>query len=81
MEALRPTYDIDRLVEFLDTDGLPVASLGAQADNPDYIEKLPPFTERFPWLLPLVLALAGLLVGGILLNVVRPARKALPPPE
>lgn len=80
-EALRPTYDIDRLLGFLDTNDLPVASLGAQADNPEYVEKLEPFTERFPWLLPLVLALAGLLVGAILLSVVRQARKTLPPQE
>jgi hypothetical protein len=81
VEALRPTYDIERLVEFLDTADLPVASLGTQTDNPNYVEKLPPFTERFPWLLPLVLALAGLLVGGILLSVARQTRKTLPPPE
>ncbi|MDA1215328.1 MAG: DUF3999 family protein, partial [Chloroflexi bacterium] len=80
-DALRPTYDIDRLLGFLDTTDLPMASLGAQMDNPQYVEKLEPFTERFPWLLPLVLALAGLLVGGILLSVVRQARKALPPQE
>jgi hypothetical protein len=80
-EALRPTYDIDRLLGFLDTDNLPAAGLGAQADNTEYVKKLAPFTERFPWLLPLVLALAGLLVGGILLSVVRQARKALPPQE
>ncbi len=80
-DALRPTYDIDRLLGFLDTSDLPMASLGAQTDNSDYIEKLLPFTERFPWLLPLVIALAGLLVGGILLRVVMQARKALPPQE
>ena len=78
-DAIRPTYDIDRLLSFLDTSDLPMASLGAQTDNPQYAEKLLPFTERFPWLLPLVIALAGLLVGGILLSVVRQARKALPP--
>ena len=80
-KALRPTYDIDRLLGFLDTNDLPVAGLGVQTENPLYEERLEPFTERFPWLLPLVLALAGLLVGGILLSVVRQARKALPPQE
>ena len=78
--ALRPTYDIERLLSFLDTEGLPVAGLGAQTDNPMYAEPRPPFSERLPWLLPLALALAGLLVGGILLSVFRKARKALPPP-
>ena len=80
-DALRPTYDIDRLLTFLDTDGLSVAGLGPQTDNPVYVEQRPPVSERFPWLLPAALVLAGLVVGGILLNVLRQARKALPPAD
>ena len=81
-DAQRPTYDIDRLLSFLDTEDLPVAELGAQTDNPMYVAPVqprPPLTERLPWLLPVALALAALLVGGILLNVLRKARSALPP--
>ena len=82
-DAQRPTYDIDRLLSFLDTEDLPVAELGAHTDNPMYVAPVqpqPPLTERLPWLLPVVLALAALLVGGLLLNVLRKARSALPPP-
>ena len=81
-DAQRPTYDIDRLLSFLDTEDLPVAELGAQTDNPMYVAPVtprPPLTERLPWLLPVALALAALLVGGLLLNVLRKARSALPP--
>ena len=81
-DAQRPTYDIDRLLSFLDTEDLPVAGLEAQTDNPMYVAPvLPraPLTERLPWLLPVALALAALLVGGILLNVFHKARSALPP--
>ena len=80
-DALRPTYDIDRLLTFLDTDDLSVAGLGPQTDNPMYVAQRPPVSERFPWLLPAALVLAGLVVGGILLNVLRQARKALPPAD
>ena len=81
-DAQRPTYDIDRLLSFLDTVDLPVADLGPQTDNPMYVAPVqprPPLTERLPWLLPVALALAALLVGGLLLNVLRKARNALPP--
>ncbi len=83
-DAQRPTYDIDRLLSFLDTEDLPVAELGAQTDNPMYVAPVtprPPLTERLPWLLPVALALAALLVGGLLLNVLRKARSALPPAD
>ncbi len=83
-DAQRPTYDIDRLLSFLDTEDLPVADLGPQTDNPMYVAPVtprPPLTERLPWLLPVVLALAALLVGGLLLNVLRKARSALPPAD
>ena len=80
-DALRPTYDIDRLLSFLDTEDLSVAGLGPQTDNPVYVAQRPPVSERFPWLLPAALVLAGLVVGGILLNVLRQARKALPPAD
>ena len=80
-DALQPTYDIDRLLGFLDTEDLPVAGLGSQTDNPMYVAQRPPVSERFPWLLPAALVLAGLVVGGILLNVLRQARKALPPAD
>ena len=83
-DAQRPTYDIDRLLSFLDTEDLPVAELGVQTDNPMYVAPVtprPPLTERLPWLLPVALALAALLVGGLLLNVLRKARSALPPAD
>ena len=81
LDALRPTYDIDRLLSFLDTEDLSVAGLGPQTDNPVYVARRPPFSERFPCCCRRPSSWAGLVVGGILLNVLRQARKALPPAD
>ncbi len=81
-DARRPSYDIEKIFPYLETENLVDARLGTQADNPDFIEKEPPVTERFPWLLPLVIALAVTVVALILLGITRQAKKVLtPPPE
>ena len=36
--------------------------------------------ERYPWLLPTVVALAALLIGLFLTSLLRQIRKVLPPP-
>jgi hypothetical protein len=76
-----PSYDLERFLPYLDTQGLPVAALGPQRDNPAFVVPLPPLSERLPWLIPLVVGAAALVVGLLLLGVVRQARKILPPPD
>jgi hypothetical protein len=80
-EAQRPTYDIGRLFPYLLTDELPEAELSAQTTNSYFVEKKPPFSERFPWLLPTVVAVAAVLVVLLLFRIFRQARKILPPPQ
>jgi len=79
--ARAPTYDLERFLPYLETEGLPVAILEAQSDNPEFQAPRPPLSERLPWLIPLVVGVAALAVGLLLLGVVRQARKLLPPPE
>ena len=80
VDARRPSYDIERIFPYLDTEELLRSQLGAQAISPHFVEKKLPVSERFPWLLPTVVTVAALLVALILFGVIRQARKALPPP-
>jgi len=81
MAARRPSYDIERFFPYLVTEALPEAELGAQAANADFEEKKPPVSERFPWLFPVVIAVAAVIVAVILFGIIRQARKVLPPPS
>ena len=78
--ARQPSYDLERILPYLSTKDLPSVELGAEVANPAFEERLPPVTERFPWLLPAVVAIAAVLVGLLLLRILGQARKALPPP-
>lgn len=80
-EAGHPSYDLEKIFPYLVTETLPKASLGPQADNPEYAEKKPPVSERYPWLFPTVIAVAAVVVVLLLLIIFRQVRKALPPPE
>jgi hypothetical protein len=80
-EANQPSYDIERIFPYLVTENLPEASLGPQTDNPDFVAKKPPVSERFPWLFPTVIAVAVIIVALLLVGIFRQARKVLPPPE
>ncbi len=80
-EAQRPTYDIERLFPYLVTEELPEAKLGPQTTNSYFVEEKPPLSERFPWLLPTVVAVAAVLVALLLFRIFRQTRKILPPPE
>jgi len=80
MAAQRPVYDIERVFPYLATEALPEASLGPQITNPDFVEKKPPLSERFPWLFPVVIAVAAIFIALILIGIVRQARRLLPPP-
>ncbi|MBI4233760.1 MAG: DUF3999 family protein [Chloroflexi bacterium] len=79
-EARRPSYDIEKVFPYLVTSDLPRVQVGPQSTNPRFVEKRPPVSERFPWLLPSAVAVAGVLVALLLLGAVRRIRKALPPP-
>lgn len=81
--ARAPSYEFDRIFPYLVTENLPVARLQAHAANPLFAIPPPPpvpFTEKYPWLLPSVVAVAGVFLGAFLANLLRQVRKLLPPP-
>ena len=83
-EARSPSYDIGHVLPYLETDTLPEARLGERAANPRFAAELPspePLSERLPWLLPSVVALAAVVVAALLVGVFRQARRFLPPPS
>ena len=85
-EASAPSYELEKLFPYLVTEDLPVAQLGSHEVNPAFGAPAPepvavPFTERYPWLLPGVVAAAALLVGLFLASLIRQVRGRLRPPE
>ena len=79
-----PSYDLERVFPYLVTEGLPVAALGSHTQNPAFAVPEPPpkpFTERYPWLLPPIVAIAALLIGAFLASIVRQLKGRLPPPQ
>ena len=78
--AEAPVYDLQRVTPYLETEGLPVATLGSQQLNEAFTGPDVPVTERLPWLLPVGVALAAAVLAALLYGVIRQARKALPPP-
>ena len=85
-EASVPSYELEKLFPYLITEDLPVARLGPHDLNPAFDVPAPPlegvpFTERYPWLLPGVVAAAALLVGLFLASLIRQVRGRLRPPE
>lgn len=79
--AEAPAYDLQRIVPYLETEGLPVATLGGQRPNAAFTGLDVPVTERLPWLMPAGVALAALVVAALLFGVIRQAKKVLPPPD
>ena len=82
-DAEPPSYELEHIFPYLVTENLPVAGLGAHTANPLFtgpIEPPKPFTERYPWLLPTVVALAALLIGVFLTSLFRQLKGMLPPP-
>lgn len=78
-----PSYELERIFPYLVTENLPQAGLGTGTVNPSYAEPAgptKPFSERYPWLLPTVVALAALLIGVFLTSLLRQVRRTLPPP-
>ena len=82
-----PSYDLERVFPYLVTEGLPVAGLGPHTQNPAFAVPPPPppppkpFTDRYPWLLPAIVAIAALLIGAFLASIVRQLKGRLPPPR
>ena len=79
-----PSYDLEQVFPYLVTEGPPAAALGPHTENPDFLVTLPPsrsFTERYPWLLPVIVAIAALVVGAFLASIIRQLRGTLPPPD
>ena len=79
-EANIASYDIERLMSYLETETLPQAHLGPQLTNP-YFSDDSPVSERYPWLLPFVIGLAASVLAVLLLGVARKARRVLPPSD
>ena len=82
-DAGSPSYDLERIFPYLVTEGLPAASLGPHTQNPAFFVPEPPprpFTERFPWLLPVIVAIAALIIGAFLASLIRQLKGSLPPP-
>ena len=75
-----PRYDFDKVYERFDEDEIVRGSLDVQRDSSWYIPPKPldpppepvvPWTEKVPWLLPLVYALAGGFLVFIMTNIYR----------
>ena len=82
-KAKPPSYELEHVFPYLVTENLPVAGLGTHTANPLFtgpVEPTKPFTERYPWLLPTVVALAALLIGVFLTSLFRQLKGMLPPP-
>jgi len=76
-EAARPAYDLASLLPDLDTSPPPKAGLGPVADNPSRAAaRIKPLTERYPWLLWVVLLTAVALLGAVVLRNLRGIRSA-----
>ena len=83
-EAAAPSYELERIFPYLVTEDLPVARLGVHTLNPAFtVPAAPPvpFTERYPWLLPTIVAIAALVIGAFLATLVRQLGSNLRPPE
>ncbi len=78
-DARYPQYDIEKYFKYLETENIPEALLGAQIANSFFEEKLPPVSERSPWLLPGVLGIGVIILSGLLFQIFRTVRKRLPP--
>lgn len=82
-KARSPSYELERILPFLETENLPVGTLGPQMENPEFSakEKRLPFSERYAWLITVMVAAAAVALAFLLFGVVRKAKKVLPPPD
>lgn len=78
-KALTPEYDLSAYFKYLDLENPPRLVLGAEKLNTQFITPTPiptPFTDRFPWLLPLALGIIVLILGTLLFRLIRQAKSA-----
>ena len=61
--AARPSYDIAGVVDRLNLDSLPEGALGSEESNPAFRPPAKPWTDRYPWLLWVALALTVVILG------------------
>jgi hypothetical protein len=74
----RPVYDIERTFGLMNEKTFPEASLGEQVANLDYQPTIP-VTERFPWLLPMCIGVAALMVALLVAKTYRRVNKTFNP--
>ena len=80
--ARYPSYDLAQYFRYLETEGLPAATLGLQEQNPLFEEKIPPpppFSERFPWVLNGAVVVLTVGFGIFLVFLFRRIKNILPP--
>jgi uncharacterized protein DUF3999 len=68
-----PHYDLERNLPAQLEPKPERIELGPEQSNPDYVPEPLPFTERWPWLIDLVLAAAGLALAAIIVSLGRTA--------
>lgn len=72
--ARLPEYDLQSYLQYLNTESPLSAVLSSQENNPSFVEeKVPekPITERYPYLLSLVLGIAVLVLGTMVFKLLR----------
>ena len=79
--ASRPSYDLERILPFLETTDLPEGVLARQQLNPEFVGPQPAKSEQYPWLIGVAVAGAAVVVAMLLFGVLRRARLLLPPPD
>ena len=80
-KARSPSYELERILPFLETEDLPVGNLGPQMVSLEFeVDDSQPFSERYAWLITVMVVAAALALAALLFGVVRKAKKVLPPP-
>jgi hypothetical protein len=80
-DAHSPSYELEHLLPYFVTRNLPIAQLGTQSVNLAFSLPPVPFSERYPWLLPIALTIGGLLIGFFLTRLWADVKTKLPPPS
>lgn len=81
-DARYPQYDLEKYFQYLETENLRQAMLGAQAASRFFVQEAPlavPAADRYPWLLPTALGLAIAVLLAFLVRLFLSVRKKLPP--
>ncbi|MQF65347.1 DUF3999 domain-containing protein [SAR202 cluster bacterium AC-409-J13_OGT_754m] len=70
LQALAPSYDINRIYPYLETNKLQNARMGAQTTNLSF-KPYAPWYDRYPWLVTAVVVISTLLLGIVLVRIFR----------